>query len=372
MKKRIIFLLIVLCIWSNSNFFANESLAQAMYITLYSHVTGQAYQRFLNDYSQYQLRILDIVCDECLLRYYFFDKTTIDVNDFLSMIQNDSRVYLSSFLDDWRVRTLAIKLSDDVCEADFINSYSHIGLNGSVYGMDTPSDYFCFTFDDNQFYPGEVYDMMRNDERVIDTMFSKGWKPGDIIVNLDNWVVNEAFDEFLDDFSHIEFIEISQISVNSNTWLLSFSYLLDNEFLLYEELRQDYRVRGIMFNYYMRILHPCSGPISSSNDETLSKIEHITVYPNPARFEEVIIKMKTDDDKLTEKSPETLSDYVISIYNIRGQLIKTSKNFQNDAGEISFIWDLKDQYNQRAASGTYFFRIKTKENIHTGRLTILK
>ncbi|MCL2063173.1 MAG: T9SS type A sorting domain-containing protein [Candidatus Cloacimonetes bacterium] len=372
MKKRIIFLLIVLCIWSNSNFFANESLAQAMEIMLYSHVTGQAYQRFLNDYSQYQLRLLDMVCGGCLLGFYFFDKTTIDVNNFLSMIQNDSRVYLSSFLDDWRVRTLAINLSDDVCEADFINSYSHIGLNGSVSGWGTPYNYSSFIFDDNQFYPGEVYDMMRNDERVIDTMFSKGWKPGEISVRLDSWVVNESFDEFLDDFSHFEIYVKGPLSMYSNTWLLTFDHLLYNEFTVFKEIRQDYRVNNTEFIYYERLLHICSGPVTSSNDETLSKIEHITVYPNPARFEEVIIKMKTEDDKLTEKSTETLSEYVISIYNIRGQLIKTSENFQENAGEIAFIWDLKDQHNQRAASGTYFFRIKSKENIHTGRLTILK
>ena len=62
----------------------------------------------------------------------------------------------------------------------------------------------------------------------------------------------------------------------------------------------------------------------------------------------------------------------ITIYNIRGQLIKRSNDFQTIDGENVFVWNRRDNNNQEVASGVYFFRVKSNEQIHTGKLLILK
>ena len=60
----------------------------------------------------------------------------------------------------------------------------------------------------------------------------------------------------------------------------------------------------------------------------------------------------------------------ISIYNIKGQLVKRLEN--SNVHDSSFIWDKKDQNNHKVASGIYFYKAETAKGMQTGKLMILK
>jgi hypothetical protein len=51
----------------------------------------------------------------------------------------------------------------------------------------------------------------------------------------------------------------------------------------------------------------------------------------------------------------------ISIYNIRGQLVRTLLNEQQDAGQHVIQWNGKDDYNNDCATGLYMYRFKAQD-----------
>jgi hypothetical protein len=80
----------------------------------------------------------------------------------------------------------------------------------------------------------------------------------------------------------------------------------------------------------------------------------VTVNPNP--FSDNLI--------ISIKDNKTPSD--ISIYNLKGQLIRFWNNVRTD----ELTWDSKDANDQTASSGVYF--IKTKQDNKTSTLKVIK
>ncbi len=62
----------------------------------------------------------------------------------------------------------------------------------------------------------------------------------------------------------------------------------------------------------------------------------------------------------------------LSIYNIKGQRIKTLVNDHVEAGEHSIIWNGKDNNNSDVSSGVYFYRLKTADGVQNRKMLLLK
>jgi len=62
----------------------------------------------------------------------------------------------------------------------------------------------------------------------------------------------------------------------------------------------------------------------------------------------------------------------ISIYNIKGQFIKTLVDEMKSAGEYSIIWNGVDQSNKNVPSGIYLYRLKTKDDSKIRKMALLK
>jgi flagellar hook assembly protein FlgD len=62
----------------------------------------------------------------------------------------------------------------------------------------------------------------------------------------------------------------------------------------------------------------------------------------------------------------------LSIYNIKGQLVKNLVDGQQDAGMHSVNWNGKDEYNNPVASGVYFSVMKADKEIIRNRMLLLK
>ena len=80
-------------------------------------------------------------------------------------------------------------------------------------------------------------------------------------------------------------------------------------------------------------------------------------YPNPFN------PVTTIDFQL----PESVDNLILSIYDIRGRLVKTLYNGSMNYGYHTYRWNA-DNF----ASGIYFVNMITKDNRFTKKITLLK
>ncbi|RLC48537.1 MAG: hypothetical protein DRI23_10330, partial [Candidatus Cloacimonadota bacterium] len=68
------------------------------------------------------------------------------------------------------------------------------------------------------------------------------------------------------------------------------------------------------------------------------------------------------------------SDSVVdlSIYNIKGQKVRTIVNAKQQAGEKEFIWNGEDDSHKSVTSGIYFYTLLTSEFSQTKKMILLK
>jgi len=98
-------------------------------------------------------------------------------------------------------------------------------------------------------------------------------------------------------------------------------------------------------------------------DEDLSLgNELIGNYPNPFNPTTTISFSTTNSGDNTE----------ITIYNQKGQKVKTLLNEKLTAGEHSIIWDGKTAENKRVASGIYFYKMSSGNYSSMKRMVLLK
>ncbi|MCL2063175.1 MAG: T9SS type A sorting domain-containing protein [Candidatus Cloacimonetes bacterium] len=376
MEKRLIAIMFILCslVFFN-NLKANEALAKPIYIHLYSHVIGQEYLSFLNDYSQYQLKFIINSCNDdfCNEKWFIFNRKIIEENDFLGLIRNDSRVSSARFNNglsepNWRPRTISLKLANDSEEADLINKYSEYKLRGSIpnHGDDRKE----FTFDDTSIYSGCFLDLLKYDIKVSAADIVYGWRFGYIAFRTKDWVIDEIMEIFLKDYSHYDMSIISQTpSIYGYDWVISIDPILHDEFYLLKELLNDERVSYATFDFLDTQLI-CFGPVASNYDETWVSLNSVSVTPNPALNDNVTFAISSPSGNLDKRD---IGNSEIVIYNVRGQKIMKSKDFIHENDKMTFIWDRKNIYGQTVSSGFYLYRIiHSNEMIYTGKILILK
>ena len=84
------------------------------------------------------------------------------------------------------------------------------------------------------------------------------------------------------------------------------------------------------------------------------------IYPNPMRGETII-----------QVNATAKSAVEISIYNLKGQLVKTINSTEISKGNTSFVWNGKTEVGRPVAQGIYFCRIKSPNNLLTKKLIVL-
>ena len=84
-------------------------------------------------------------------------------------------------------------------------------------------------------------------------------------------------------------------------------------------------------------------------------------YPNPFN-PETRIEFSFPEDTSAE----------LSIYNIRGQRVKTYNKNHFEKGDNSVLWNGTDDNGSKCSSGVYFFRINTGKEIQTKKMIMMK
>jgi hypothetical protein len=104
-------------------------------------------------------------------------------------------------------------------------------------------------------------------------------------------------------------------------------------------------------------------PRTNDTDTTIPVVPSMRsiAYPNPASSQDVTFRAN-----LVRPQME------ISIYNVRGQLIRRATDFTKVDSESSFVWDRKNERGQPVAPGIYLYRIKTDTQATAGKILIVK
>lgn len=92
-----------------------------------------------------------------------------------------------------------------------------------------------------------------------------------------------------------------------------------------------------------------------------SSIMQACNYPNPFNPCTSIVFTLNHEEK-TE----------LSVFNIKGQKIKTLLNDKVQAGNHKIIWDGSDHQNQSMPSGVYFYTLKCRNQTVTGKMLLMK
>ncbi|MFO7660004.1 MAG: CapA family protein [Candidatus Cloacimonadaceae bacterium] len=96
----------------------------------------------------------------------------------------------------------------------------------------------------------------------------------------------------------------------------------------------------------------------ATSAQTISGLRN---YPNPFNPETTISFYLKQDDELE-----------LSIYNIKGQKVKTLLQGRQNKGLHNIVWDGTDYNNKIISSGIYFYNIKASGAIQTKKLLLLK
>jgi hypothetical protein len=62
----------------------------------------------------------------------------------------------------------------------------------------------------------------------------------------------------------------------------------------------------------------------------------------------------------------------LSVYNLKGQLVKTLANENKPAGRHSFTWDGTDSLNRPVSSGIYFYRLTAAGHTESKKMVLVK
>ncbi|MEA2105059.1 MAG: choice-of-anchor Q domain-containing protein, partial [Candidatus Cloacimonadota bacterium] len=95
--------------------------------------------------------------------------------------------------------------------------------------------------------------------------------------------------------------------------------------------------------------------INNPDTSFVNKLYLFQNQPNPFKEETEILFITTDYERV--------EDYQLSIYNVRGQLVKRySGKKDNFWAKTKIIWDGKDRYGNEVSAGTYFYKLEYGKN----------
>jgi hypothetical protein len=99
----------------------------------------------------------------------------------------------------------------------------------------------------------------------------------------------------------------------------------------------------------------------TSTDEIVTFIPELINYPNP---------FNPDTNIRFNIASET--DVELSIYNIKGQKVRTLYKQKLESGNYEYTWKGRDNSNKVVASGIYFIQLKTNNSKRTRKMLLLK
>ena len=327
---------------------------------------------FIADYEQYELCLINQEFGSNYpIAFFYFNNSRISEKELLSIIREDERVYAAQlnyeyfwfhpkYAHDYYGfhEKITFVLNDVRQWKEFFRDYAHYELVwerwGSTY-LGNPLHYvFRCEWDYDTIELFDLLELIRDDPRVYTAGIPYRYFPGHMWFSFERGTTLDYMIEIVNDF----FIYDMRI-VHHSTMLGSymevsydFNLIFDPEFMKIVKDREYERIVRIEFTYISEGMVPEDPPINT--EDSVIPINPLLsyAYPNPVLGDEVSILFKNQNINL-------VTEQVISIYNIRGQLVHKSSDIQAKDGENIFTWDLRNTKGQRVSSGVYFYRISS-------------
>lgn len=118
-------------------------------------------------------------------------------------------------------------------------------------------------------------------------------------------------------------------------------------------------LEGSTFPYH-GCIYEYVGDVNSQPDPEQSKIYLYQNHPNPFK-NSTSIKFTLQNSSYT----------TVNIYNIKGELVRNVSSEWLDVGDHEVIWDGKDSFMNKVASGVYLYEVKSDENIQCKKLLVI-
>ena len=99
---------------------------------------------------------------------------------------------------------------------------------------------------------------------------------------------------------------------------------------------------------------------TSTGNDFISVKDALSCYPNPFNPSTII-----------EFAIQNYSDVELSIYNIKGQKIKTLINNEIEKGEHSIIWNGEDELGKAVSSSIYYYKLNVNGKTEDVRKCLL-
>jgi len=169
----------------------------------------------------------------------------------------------------------------------------------------------------------------------------------------------DDFEMIDDDLAPGESIEISFFDLSSSIETVWHSYVQVDADNLVDESDETNNICGPdLINW-----HPAGSPApdtSSDISEIPLETKLLCNYPNPFNPETTI------------KFGLAINEYVsISIYNLKGQKVKSLLSENLNAGYHSIIWDGEDNNGTKVSSGTYYYQLKVNGKTQAAKKCLL-
>ena len=180
----------------------------------------------------------------------------------------------------------------------------------------------------------------------------------------ENWETSEALLADCNGDGEVNITDVMAICLNwgnshivtSETVTFSEEEYLDNKENFMELLKSlgDSTIESRIKNHIAEIFN-------LPQEEIFENILHHN-YPNPFNPSTSI-----------RYSVSKKSDIALSIYNIKGQLVKRFQKNDQDAGNHAIIWDGTNFYNNRVSCGVYFYKLEINGAIvDTKKMVLIK
>jgi len=336
-------------------------------------------EEFENSYNQYGLKNLYWLeggnPHPYVIGIFYFNDETILKYDLEQILIQDPRVIevsYSAYNHDFR--QFAIQLKEQVSEVDFLDHYEQYGLKGSIpisSVFEKPLVYVnanLYVYNKRSINAGDLLDCLRMDPLVEFAYLDYVTENGVLYVKTVN-LNNQEKEELFQDYNMATFSK-DMIPEHVNCYYVIFDYDLFDEFFMLDLLGGDERFTFVEVYYHESVDDPtsycaCQNPgfIVSNHDHSIEPMSKIMVYPNPVREGSVTFKY----NHTTEMKGQAHMNPELSIYNIKGQLIK--KNYFLNG---TYLWDRKDENNRVIGAGIYFMQTKIGNKTRTEKFLILK
>lgn len=205
----------------------------------------------------------------------------------------------------------------------------------------------------------------------IDIVLQEGQENGyllctGIVIDQNGMPVENATVAFLDALGNIhDYALTDQSGMYEVPFLSSMNYLVIATKLFFDSEIVTLPVYGNQ-NWNFVLTSPNTS-VGNTQLKPLNQID-IRVFPNPAFASAAGRSLST----MISFSSEPNEFYELSIYNIKGQKVKSISPAQSQDSTIFLAWDGTDDHNTIVSAGIYLFRIKSEQHFGTAKLLLLK